>query len=362
MKALYGLKQAGHEWYSLIRKTLLGMALQQATYDPCVFHGHMQDDGGELILVLHVDDGLIATNSENLFKMVISVLTRNLQIKVMKNVEIFLGLEIRSDESKIKLTQSEYTKKVLNQFGFLDSNPSATPYPNSSSKDQEKPTTLRSHDFRSVVGNLWWLALGTRPDISLAVAELAQDSAAPTIQSWRLAGRILRYLAGSIDKGICFFKDSKQTRPTTFADSDWRVKFSQSGYVVFMQNGPIIFCSRKQRIVALSTAEAELVAATEAAKDLSWLKGLMEDLKHYDREAGPLVMYEDNSAAIVLSETSLAQKRTKHMERRYFYINEAVTKGLIVLRKVKSADNVADLLTKPLSRVLFQKHAARLVQ
>ena len=151
------------------------------------------------------------------------------------------------------------------------------------------------------------------------------------------------------------YSSSESFMLTGYTDSDWDGSVddrkSTSGYVFHMGSGAISWASKKQPVVALSTAEAEYVAATAAACQAVWLRRVLRDLCH-EQEKGTTI-YCDNSSAISLSKNSVFHKRTKHIDTKFHFIRELVNNCEIVLQHCSTEDQLADIFTKPLTKKSF---------
>jgi hypothetical protein len=210
------------------------------------------------------------------------------------------------------------------------------------------------------VGALQYVAQGTRPDIANAVNALAQYQANPSLSHWRAAQHLLRYLAGSVGAGIVCKPGKLEL--TAYVDAEFagdRSRRSVTGYVIFLGGSPILWKSKRQGMVTLSTNEAELVATSELARDLSWLRLLLSDM---GIDFGPRVtVYEDNRNVLAMvNGDRLLTQLNRHVDIRYKYILELVDAGWVALEYVESKRNVADVLTKPLGPGEFAPLAAAL--
>ena len=160
-----------------------------------------------------------------------------------------------------------------------------------------------------------------------------------------------------------YVKSTENLKITGFSDSDWGSspgRHSISGYVFKLnpESALISWRSSKQRIVALSTCEAEYIAITETSKEALFLRQLYTDMSGTDTEY--VRLFTDNQGAIALAKNPVHHKRTKHIDIRYHFIRELVSNGVIILSYIPSADNIADLFTKPLSKQKFaQFHTIR---
>lgn len=146
-----------------------------------------------------------------------------------------------------------------------------------------------------------------------------------------------------------------------YTDADWQGdpddRKSTSGYLFTIAGGAISWRSKKQDSVAMSSMEAEYIAASEAAKEAVWLKEFLSTLKIIDSARKPVMVYCDNQAAIKVSRDPRFHSKSKHIEGRYHYIRDVINRlKLVSLEFLPSVDMVADPLTKPLSQVVFGKH------
>jgi hypothetical protein len=199
-----------------------------------------------------------------------------------------------------------------------------------------------------------YAATSTRPDIAFAVANLSQFMRNPGRTHWEAAKRTIRYLKATADCGITFGTTDEGFE--VYVDADWGSqphRHSMSGYVVMLNGGPVAWSSRKQPIIALSTAEAEYIALTVAIREILYLKLLTEEL--YDITISSIPVYSDNQAAIALASNNKFHARTKHIDLRYHFVRSYIKDGLFELRYCPTDDNIADALTKPLARPRLQK-------
>ena len=222
--------------------------------------------------------------------------------------------------------------------------------------------------------------MGTRPDIAYAVSQVAKFSSSPRLAHWNACKRILRYLSGTVDYGIRYNKQSaldtvqKDLLPTGYfrgshtasdarygldgyvdADfaNDMDSRRSITGYIFLFAGAPISWQSRAQVSTALSTMEAEYMAASAAAQEALWLRMILEELGiSLDK---PLILREDNKSAISFSEHPGEHRRTKHIDYRHHFVRERVQKKDIRLDYIDTEDQLADILTKALDTNRFLK-------
>ena len=195
----------------------------------------------------------------------------------------------------------------------------------------------------------------TRPDIRFVVNTLSQYLVKPRRVHLVAAKHVMRYLKGTIDFGL-HYDNSHECRLHGYTDADWAGSISDrkstSGGCYSLGSAMISWFSRKQSSVALSTAEAEYIAACSASCEAIWLRKLLSGL--FNLELDTTVILCDNQSCIKMTENPVFHDRSKHIEIRYFYIRDMMQKGAIKLQYVSTDEQVADILTKPLSRVKFE--------
>ena len=181
----------------------------------------------------------------------------------------------------------------------------------------------------------------------------------PTPAMDRHADRGVAYLAQTSGRGITYDGGATETRLQGFSDSDWCVEHSTTGFAVCFAGAVIGYGSRRQHSVAMSSTEAEIMAASHTALEILYFRGLLREMGEDMTE--PTVLYVDNMGAVALSKDLKSCQRSRHVERRYLKVRELVAQGDIVVRYRETSENPADVLTKPLDAATFNKHVATLM-
>ena len=211
--------------------------------------------------------------------------------------------------------------------------------------------------YRELVGSLMYLMVSTRPDICFAVGYLARFMNCFDKSHFTAALQALKYIANTRNFGICYSR-SAALLPIGFSDSDWasdiETRRSVTGYIFSMCGGPISWQSKLQRTVALSSAESEYMAACASAQEAVYLRQLLCDVFGLDTTA-PTTLYMDNQSALAMAQNPINSARNKHIDIRYHFLRERVALGELKLEYVASADNLADVFTKPLAAILFSR-------
>jgi hypothetical protein len=199
-----------------------------------------------------------------------------------------------------------------------------------------------------------YLSVGSRPDISFAVGLLSRFVESPEPKHMAAALRVMKFLARTPSVGIQY-GSTDSCRLSGFSDADFasclRTRKSVSGVVVLLNGGPILWHSRKQTIVSLSTTEAEYVAAHDVVREIAWLRGLMVELGF--ENTSPTPVYVDNTAAEHLIKNPQSQNRTKHIDVKFHFVRELFANGEIDILRVSTGQQLADLLTKALPKNAF---------
>ena len=215
------------------------------------------------------------------------------------------------------------------------------------SQTEVDPVLLKR--YQSLVGALLYCATNTRPDIAFSVGMLCRAMSRPTPVLMTAAERVLAYLVRNREIGLRYAASEHPLHGMT--DSDWATRHSTSGWVFMLSSAAISWGSKRQPCVALSSCEAEIIAASEAAKEAVYLKRFATEMDMADES--PLALHGDNQGSIDLAYNPEHHSRTKHIDRRHFYVRETVENNEIVVPYVRTDDNLADFFTKPLSAKKF---------
>lgn len=195
---------------------------------------------------------------------------------------MFLGLQIMQRENgSIVVHQIAYTNRVLNRFDMQTCYEVSTP----SDPNQVLHSFIESepskYPYREAVGSLMYLSLGTRPDITHAVAVASRYLEKPTTEHENAVKRILKYLKGTAKYGI-IYSNSNRPELIGYSDadhaSDVETRRSTSGYIFELNNGLVSWNCERQKSVSISTMEAEYIAGSEAVRELIWLKRILNEL------------------------------------------------------------------------------------
>ncbi|KAE8732040.1 F-box/kelch-repeat protein [Hibiscus syriacus] len=284
-------------------------------------------DGSFIYPLLYVVDMLIASKSQKEIDKLKAQLNQEFEMKDLGEAKKILGMEISRDRQrgKLCLTQKQYLRKVLQCFGMNENTkhvsiPLASHLKLSSQlspKTNEERVYMAKVPYANAVGSLMYAMVCTRPDISQALGVVSRYMHDPGEGHWQAVKWILRYLQQTVDVGLVFEQDE------ALAPVSWK--------------------STLQSTVALSTTEAEYMVVSEAVKEAIWLNGLMEDLGVVQSY---ISLYCDSQSAIHLAKNQVYHSRTKHIDVRYHFVREIFEEGKILLQKIATSENPADMMTK----------------
>ncbi|KAE8721174.1 hypothetical protein F3Y22_tig00016637pilonHSYRG00095 [Hibiscus syriacus] len=335
-KALYGLKQEPRAWNTRIDTYFMENGFKKCPYEHALYA--KKNGGNVLFVALYVDDLNFMGNNDEMIEEFKGTMTREFEMTDLGLMKFFLGLEVRQVETGIFVSQETYAKEILKKYNMENCNPVSTPMePGAKLSKFDGGERVDASRYRSLVGSFRYLTC-TRPDLSLSVGIVSRFMDEPVYSHWKALKRILRYIQGTVSLGL-FYSKAEDYKLVGYSDSDWcgdiDDRKSTSGYVFFMGDTAFTWLSKKQPIVTLSTCEAEYVAA-------SWC------VCH-------AICHIDNKSAIELAKNPVNHERSKHIDVRFHFIRDHVKEGSVELVHVASQDQVADIFTKPLPKVLLDK-------
>ena len=367
LKSIYGGKNAPRDWWTLIDDFLKSLGFKPCPYDHCLYSLVV---GIEFVLLLlYVDDIIIAATSESLVMKYVSIISKRFKTSHVGELTEFLNLEVTHNriDKKVYLSQQRYIETFHRQFDFSIKESVDTPMQENLKlplKEEEnlspkQEAYVNEFPYRQIIGCVLYINLCTMPIISYAVSVLAGFCANPSFLACKALVRLVQYIFNNRSTPLALGDDCLHI--TSYGDSDWagcaKTRKSRSGVLNFIGSSIIMWVSRMQTIVAQSTMEAEYVALCLAIQNSNYIKNLLNSLeiKQIHITYAPTV-FCDNEAAVSVSWNPKHHQRTKHIELKYQYCADQVKKKAVVIDNIKSADNCSDVCTKPLGRTLLGKH------
>jgi len=351
-KTLYGLKQSPREWNKVIDGYLKNEGFKPIHADNCIYIKRL---GKEIILVAVYVDDIITCGKKNsvAVKTFRNSMHEHFKMKPGGILELYLGcyFQFHSDGS-ITMDQNHYLKRKLQEFkDYIGLSSRSCPLPSNFQElldDQSEPNIVSSSVFpyREMVGSLMYAMVSTRPDLAQSLSIVSRYLSKPNINHCNLVRHIFQYVRGNLEKELVF--KPKDLILTGYVDAAYGNNFkcaSTSGYCFLLGSTIVSWYSKAQVVTALSAAEAEYMAATEAAKEAIWWRQFLDELGY---PQATTILHEDNQASIMLSKNPQSHSRTKHIQIKYHFIREKTDSKEVSLQYVNTKDQLADMFTKNL--------------
>jgi hypothetical protein len=326
------------------------------------------------MMVIHVDDCYTVGHGDAKREVIQLIEKETLELKVQENVTDYLGCEIVINKSRTKawIGQPHMVNKIEKSFGELVKNMKKCKTPGTPSFNIIRPTTeeakVSEEDqtiYRSCVGNLLYLIKYSRPDIANTVRELAKCMDGATPAAFNEMMRVIRFVLDTRDFGLKVEPKLQQDMwdMTIYTDSDWagdkENRHSVTGYIMYLVGVPILWKSKLQRTVALSSTEAEYYAMSEATKEIKFILQILISIGITVQL--PMIVRVDNVGAIFMSENATATSRTRHVDARYHFVREFIVDGYIKIVFVCSEDNHSDGFTKNVNNQTYERHVEHFI-
>ena len=365
IKSGYGSPSASKAYYAKWVSVMTIIGMTTSVVDACVYYRFWPETGDWIIALCWCDD-VPFTGTANAKKWFVQQVKKHLPITFNEVMTTFLGFEIKYHENgTVSMHCGELLSNIANRFeSYLPEYHKTMPAP---AGYIPKPATPEEHQkakhlpFAAIIGCLQYVCGWLRFDGLTVLSMLSQH----TCNRWSLdhfyaAVHLLSYLIGTKDIGNYWTtSDSIHGKLQAYAFSDADLasdpsRRSRSAIVLMINGGPLWCKSFLQTVIQLSTCCSEIIAAAQTSIDLKGVRNLLAELGFAPK--GPTKQYCDNQAAVSVmnGEASLSQA-TKHIEMRYLLVRQLIAAGIVLLAYVKTSNNVSDILSKNLGRVLFIK-------
>jgi hypothetical protein len=345
-KALYGLKQAPRAWYECLKEFLLKQGFEIGKADTTIFIRKIKNDIS--VCQIYVDDIIFGSTNQTLCEEFSRVVTKRFDMSMMGELTFFLGFQVKQLKEGTFICQTKYTRDILKKFDMVNTKPIKTPMPTNGHLDLDKDgKAVDQKVYCSMISSLLYLC-ASRLDIMLSVCMCARFQANQKECHLMAVKRILRYLVRTPNFGLWYPKGSNFNL-LGYSDFDYAgykvERKSTSGTCQFLGWSLVSWSSKKQNSIALSTAEAEYVAAGACCAQLLWMKQTLND---YGCRLTKIPLLCDNESAIKLANNPVSHSRTKHIDIRHHFLRDHETKGDIAIHHVSTEKQLADIFTKPL--------------
>ena len=383
-KSLYGLRQSPRNFFHHLKTNLEAVGFeQQIEIDPCLFISP------KVICLVYVDDTLLyARKKEDIDEILWKLENeRHMSLEAEDEVAGFLGVHIKRDTAtgEVTLTQQGLTQRIIDALGCNDLPGVDTPAEEVLGKDEDGEPDQCTFNYASVIGMLWYLYGHSRPDLGFAVSQAARFSFAPKRSHELALIRIGQYLKKTKTKGMILkpMTTSSSFKMDAYVDSDFMGLYgkekrtdpanvkSRIGYVLCINECPIVWSSRLNDAIALSTMMAEYYALSHCMREVLPLRELTKGVARGLGIVDDIVtdfkttVWEDNNGALSLANLEPGQHtpRSKFYDCKVHWFRSHITRegspviskdGMFV-RKIDTKAQIADLFTKPLPKDVFER-------
>ncbi|RVX07808.1 Retrovirus-related Pol polyprotein from transposon RE1 [Vitis vinifera] len=298
-----------------------------------MFYKH-SNEGKVVILIVYVDDIVLTGDDCNELEKLKGKLAEEFEFKDLGALKYFLGMEFARFKEGIFVNQRKYVLDLLDETGMLGCKAAETPIEPNVKLQPTKAKNVKDRDrYQRLVGRLIYLS-HRHPDIAFSMSMVSQFMHASGPEHFEAIYRILRYLKGTPD-----WAESIVDRRST------------SRYCSFVSGNLVTWRSKKQNVVARSSAEAEFRAVAHGICEIMWIRRLLEELKMIG--SSPMKLYCDNKAAISVAHNPVLYDRTKHVEVDKHFIKEKIDNGLVCMTYIPTEEQVVDVFTKGLHKRQF---------
>jgi hypothetical protein len=364
-KSLYGTKQAARQWNMRLHEHMIKHGFKRTDADHCVY---IRSEGKEyVVIVIYVDDLIVMAKTKTSIDEICKQLKNDFDIKELGEIKYCLGIQVKRNREKktIEINQEAMIDRVAKRFAIEECKPTYLPADVNSklvkSMDQDNKATKMP--YRELVGSLMYIMVCTRPDISNAVGEVSKFCEDYSMEHWRAALKILKYLKTTKKLSLVF--DGVNQQPTVaYADASWASDQdsgrSVTGYIILINGTSVSWKSQRQPTVAMSSTEAEYMALFAVVQEVIWIRRLLQQVDAKNSNEGdeeePTTVFQDNKSTILLANNPSQHSRTKHINTKFHFIRDQVNESIIKIEYMPTADMIADILTKAVSKVKLNKH------
>ena len=379
-RSIYGLKQSGRRWEIRFWEYLRTINAAQCDIDPCLWK--IEESGNTLLIAIYVDDVVFATNSPHFRDSIVRKLTEAFQVVDQGSLTWIFGTAIRQDLEKgtVQISQRLYIEDLVQKYSpekmrgrSVPCTPDVLQLANEPGDDEE----MIHPKYRTIVGQLLWLSVISRPDIAYVTTYLARFSAKGTQERFNAALRVIAHLQATANYGITYSREStghlrehiishsslkeypfSKNTIITFTDSSHGGERPMAGYVGFLAGGPMAWAAYRLTVTPLSSCQGEYHGATKAAVMTKAYNDTLSFVGFPTQGAAPI--FCDNRAAVLLSESDISTKKLRHVATQIAFLRELVNSEDIALIHITTTGQIADIFTKPLPAAVFHELRAHL--
>jgi hypothetical protein len=318
--------------------------------------------GTKVYALYHVDDIVMMSGDNQVRDNVFTALHAVLDIRDEGRVDVFLGMKfVYGDDGSISLSQTHYIEKLAERFGIVDDAKVISPgSPDDVLSKHDLPVSEAAQveaakmPYPGLVGSLIYAWL-TRPDVQYSVSNIAMYMSRWGVKHYEHALRVLKYLYHTRHMTLTYKKWVGDVCITVYVDANYGDArdsgnddkwCSQGGYLIFLGDCLVAWCSKRHRCRTLSSMESEWVEAARSGQEAVWHRRVLKSLGF--EQFFPTIMWEDNKATIAFSKNHTCHDRSKHIDIREHWLRDLVLDQVIEMRHVTTVNQLADFMTKHL--------------
>jgi dUTP pyrophosphatase len=399
--AIQGHPESPRLWERHIDQILRDIGMTPTTHEPCLYSSTIDDQ--RVLFLRQVDDFSVASRDTAAARTLIDSINAKMRIEVkhLGLIDRFNGMDVHQTRHYMKITCEKYLYKMIKSHEWLIKGPhpiNPIPLPADSAYLQRleqavvpnsilAKTALQHRmgfKYRQVMGEVIYPTMKCRPEIINHAIKLSQYLENPADEHYHALRDLVAYLAATIEDGIYYWhkhpvmelpdaplptiKADNYDMPSLpfyectlygYVDSDWGShtthRKSITGVLIMFAGGAVGYRCKYQDTIAHSSTEAEFAIACDAGKMILFFRSLLYDLGIEQEQA--TVLYEDNNGTLLMANAQQPTQRTRHMDIKKFALLDWVDQDILILHDIKTAENAADGLTKPLAKQLFYQHA-----
>ena len=340
-----------------------GLNLTQSQRDPCLFYKRNTERITEGVIVIYVDDCVIA-GKQNFINEMKQKLKQEFGVVEDGQLRKLLGVRYKwydledHNKARVILNMEDKANEVIEAYEKstgITPKIQKTPGKPNEILERNEGSAVKHKQYRSILGKLMFYVSKISPECSFATGQLARNMHNPGEQHWEAMKRIIGYIKGKKRHELTIIRP-KNLRVTSFVDASYadckETRRSSTGDINTLGGSIISWRAQKTKTVCMSSTEAEYIALTETCKEQKFLIMLLEEVFQVEL---PAVIHEDNEAATYLAKNMHVSPRTKHIDIRKHYAREHLKQGYGEIVHIKSEENFSDLLTKNVNVSTFQR-------
>jgi hypothetical protein len=364
-RALYGCIESAKLFYEDLSSKLIKFGFKPNPYDACIFNKMAQ--GKQVTVTVHVDDLKISCQDPRGVKDTVNYLRMAYgKVSVQDGNKFdYLGMLFDySEAGKVKISMNDQIDEVLSGLSIKAEDKSATPAANNLFTVNEDSVLLSvelKESFHSHVAKLLYISKRARPDILTAISFLTSKVQNPSEEDWKKLIKVAKYL-NSTKHLYLTLSAEKDITITSYIDSSFAIHPDGKGHtgaVITLGGGSVRSRSTKQKVVARSSTESELIGLSDEMSQVLWTRNFLLE-QGYKVDAATVM--QDNMSTITMANKGRStSNRTRHIAIRYFFVKDRIESKEIKIKYEKTDEMVADYFTKPLQGELFRKHRATIL-